>query len=263
MAAFETAEEMAGRGRVLHLAGTLASQQGDTEGAKAAYRASLDIRTGLGDEAAMASVLSNLGVVAEQEGDLDGARAFHERALEARTRIGDRWAIAVSNTNLGMIALLQGRLEEARDLFAEAVRLAEEVGDAWVLAINRNNIGNALRSLGEPREAARNYAASADAYRRFEDRWAASFLIEDVAVLSAGQGEALRAIELLGAADRMREEISSPRPASLEADLQAAVLEHDEGVAQSDRDAARARGRDLGFDAALVLVDDLCSAVGS
>jgi class 3 adenylate cyclase/tetratricopeptide (TPR) repeat protein len=263
MAAFDEAGEPAGKGRVLHLAGTLASQQGDTDRAKEAYGASLEIRRELDDRAAMASVLSNLGVVAEQEGDLEAARRFHEEALGARTEIGDRWAIAVSNTNLGMIALLQERFAEARDLFAEAIRLAEEVGDAWVLAINQNNIGNAYRGLRESAEAAENYAASAQAYLRFGDRWAAAFLLEDAAILVAREGQGSRAIELLGAADTLREEISTPRSATLEDELQRRVVDRNAGLSETEQDEARRRGRDLGFEAALGDITAFCREISA
>jgi class 3 adenylate cyclase/tetratricopeptide (TPR) repeat protein len=248
---FDAGGDEAGKGRVLHLAGTLASQQGDTTRAKEAYGASLEIRSGLGDRAAMASVLSNLGVVAEQEGDLDAAQRSHEQALEERTAIGDRWAIAVSNTNLGMIALLQERFTAARDLFAEAISLAEEVGDAWVLAINQNNIGNAYRGLRQSGGAAENYAASAEAYLRFGDRWAAAFLLEDVAILMAREGDGSGAIGLLGAADTLRDEISSPRPAPLEDELTQRVVERATDLTVADRDRARLRGREMSFETAL------------
>ena len=60
-----------GVGRVLHLAGTLAAQQGGYAEARERYEESLAIRRRLGDRKHEASLLSNLGIVAEYEGDLD------------------------------------------------------------------------------------------------------------------------------------------------------------------------------------------------
>jgi tetratricopeptide (TPR) repeat protein len=162
-----------------------------------------------------------------------------------------------------MIALLQERFTEARDLFAEAIRLAKEVGDAWVLAINHNNIGNAYRGLRESIEAAENYAASAQAYLSFGDRWAAAFLLEDAAILLAREGQGERAIELVGAADTLREEISTPRSATLEAELRRRVVDRDVDATSSDRDEARSRGRDLDFETALGNITAFCGEIAA
>jgi predicted ATPase len=243
--------EEAGKGRVLHLAGTVSAQRGDLETAMARYQESLVIRERLNDQAGLASLLSNLGVVAEYSGDFAEARRCHLRALQARTEVGDRWAIAVSNTNLGMIAVLQYQFDEARNLFDEAMRLNEEVGDAWMVAVSHNNLGNAHRGLGDAAAARAHYAASAEAYRAYGDRWAAAFLLEDVAVLAAKDSQAVLAVELLGAADQMREEIDTPRADALDADLQHKVIDSDATLSAASRLAARERGRAWGFDPAL------------
>jgi class 3 adenylate cyclase/tetratricopeptide (TPR) repeat protein len=218
--AFEEAELMDGVGRVLHLSGTLAAQRGDNPAARESYEASLAIRERLGERGNMASVLSNLGIVAEYEGDYDRSRSFHEQALSLRTEIGDRWAIAVSLTNLGMIAVLQGRNQEARLHFEEAMRLNVEVGDAWMVAITHNNLGNATRGVGDVAAAMAHYADSLNAYQAYDDRWATAFLLEDIAQLAALSDAAEIAMELIGAADRLREEIGSPRSPALDEELE-------------------------------------------
>jgi predicted ATPase len=259
---FATSHDRAGEGRVLHLQGTLAAQHGDLDAAKSRYERSLEARQELGDLAGMAAVLSNLGVVAEYSGELEDSRRFHERALEARTSIGDRWAIAVSNTNLGMIAVLQQRFTEARDLFDAAMRLNSEVGDTWMVAVSHNNLGNAYRGLGEVETARQHYAASAEAYLAYGDRWAAAFLLEDVAVLAAAQRHPVEALELLGAADRLREEIDVPRSDSLEEDLHQRVVEPGRTLAEDVSTAARKRGRGMDLEAALAAAIACCRGSG-
>ncbi len=73
--AFVEVGDVAGRARVLHLRGTLDSQQGHPDQARAAYEASLALREALGDEAGVAALLTNLALVAEDEDDLDERRA--------------------------------------------------------------------------------------------------------------------------------------------------------------------------------------------
>lgn len=250
IAAFERHGEKTGKGRVLHLAGTIAAQRGDLDTAKQRYEESLQIRTELGDQAAMASLLSNLGIVAEYGGDFDASREFHERALEARTNIGDRWAIANSKTNLGMIAIHQDRFQEASSLFEEAMRLNREVGDTWHTALSHHNLGNAHRGLGDPDEARRQYLASAETYLAYGDRWAAAFLLEDIAVLAAMLGDEALALEFLGGADRMRAEIDATRGDALDEELRVRVIER-VSLPDDEQAETRSRGSQLEFDVAL------------
>ena len=257
---FDRTDDDAGRGKVLHLAGTVAAQRGDNALARTNYQASLDIRRQLGDRGASASVLSNLGVVAEYEGDLAASRGFHDEALSLRREVGDRWAIAVSHTNLGMIDIIEGRSAEAKASFQEAMRLNQEVGDRWMVAISHHNLANACRALGELDGARAAYREAVDAFVTFDDQWALAFLFEDVALLALRLGEPVTAWELLGAADACRSSVGSPRPAAMESDMLAQlVAATSEGDADSDRGAnARQRGAAATRDAMVNVVLLLC-----
>jgi len=261
-AGFAAAGDEGGVGRVLHLVGTVSAQRGDYAKASDRYAASLAIRERLGDKASMAGLLSNLGVVAEYRGDYDGARAFHERALALRTEIGDRWAIGVSLNNLGMIATLQKHYSEARDRFQRAMLLCREVGDAWMVAICHNNLGNATRGLGDYKAAWSHYADSLRAYRDYDDRWAVAFLLEDIGILAALCGDAPAALEVLGAADALREGIGAPRAPSLEEEIAAQMASCIAALSEEAREALRARGRELGLSAAIERALALCEKVG-
>jgi class 3 adenylate cyclase/tetratricopeptide (TPR) repeat protein len=259
-AVFGELGEEPGLGQVLHLEGTLAAQRGRYAEAQTRYEASLTIRRRLGDRKMMASVLSNLGVVAEYEGDYEASRSLHEQALGLRTELGDRWAIAVSMTNLGMIAVLQERYEEARERFDEAMRLNREVGDSWMVAISHNNLGNANRGLGDFAGARRHYADSLRAYREYDDQWALAFLLEDIAVLAALEGCSEPALELLGAADTLRDATGSPRGDALESEIDRRLQAAYEMLGERATTAARARGAALELSAALDLALTACAA---
>jgi predicted ATPase/class 3 adenylate cyclase len=247
-----------GSGQVLHLAGTVAAQRGDYATAEARYRESLAIRERLGDEASLGGLYSNLGVIAEYRGDYAGARAFNERALAIRSQLGDRWAIGVSRNNLGMIALHEGAFDEAREHFEESMRLNREVGDAWMVAIGHNNLGTATRGIGDFDAARQNYAASLRAYRDYDDRWALAFLLEDVAVLAARLDRGEQTFELLGAAETLRQAIGSPRGDALDQELEQQVAATRDSLGRAAADAAVARGRGLGLEAAIDLGLSVC-----
>jgi tetratricopeptide (TPR) repeat protein len=215
------------------------------------YERSLEVRRRLGDHKMMASVLSNLGIVAEYEGDYGLSRELHEQALALRSEGGDRWAIAVSMTNLGMIASLEGRHEDARGRFEEAMRLNREVGDGWMVTISHNNLGNAYRGLGDYPAALAQYAECLRAHRQHEDSWALAFLIEDIARLAALSGDPLRALELVGAADALREAIGSPRGTALEREIDADIDPAASRLPVEEREAARRRGLAMDRESAI------------
>nr|WP_231126732.1 tetratricopeptide repeat protein [Motilibacter aurantiacus] len=221
--AFAALDHPAGTGQVLHQRGTLAAQRGNYAEASASYEQSLVIRRRLGDKASAASLLSNLGVIAEYAGDYARARELNERALALRTEIGDRWAIGVSQNNLGMIALLESDCATARRHFEESMRINVEVGDVWMVAISHNNLGNANRGLQEYAAARHHYAQSLRSYRAYEDKWALSILYEDVAVLAGLVGSPGPALRLVAAAERLRDEIGSPRSPAQQAQLEEAL----------------------------------------
>ena len=256
---FATIGEESGVARVLHLAGTVAAQRGDYAKAVENYDASLAIRERAGDKASMASLLSNLGIVAEYRGDYDDSRRFYERALALRTEIGDRCAIGYSMNNLGMIDVLQRRFPQSRDWFERSALISREIGDTWMLALCHNNLGNATRGLGDFEAARRHYAESLRAYRAYDDRWALAFLFEDIGVLLALGRDAPSALELMGAADAMREAIGAPRAPSVEKEIEHELAPAVSTLSEQDRLAHRARGRSLdlaaAFDHALALCD--------
>ena len=199
----------------------------------------------------MASLLSNLGVVAEYDGDYELARSLNEQALELRVEIGDRRAIGVSVTNLGMIASLQGRHEDARIQFEEAIRLHREVGDPPAVAMCDNNLGNAYRDLGDYAAARRHYGDSLRTHREYDDKWALAFLLEDIGRLNALTGEPELALELLGAADALREEIGVPRGSALEQEIEEAIEPAASRLTAEERESAQTRGRSYDRDGAI------------
>jgi tetratricopeptide (TPR) repeat protein len=252
-----------GVGRVLHLAGTVAAQRGDYAKAVENYEASLAIREKLGDKASMGGLLSNLGVIAEYQGDYDRSNRLHERALALRTEIGDRRDIANSMNCLGMVAVLQRRYAEAREWFEKSILLNREVGDPWMVAICHNNLGNATRGLGDYATARSHYAESLRAYRAYDDRWALAFLLEDIAILAALCRDAPTALELLGAAEALREAIGAPRAPSLEQEIDRQLAAA--GIAPADAETPEhtARGHALGANAALEHALAFCGRPGT
>jgi hypothetical protein len=80
-----------------------------------------------------------------------------------------------------------------------------------------------------------------------------------VGSLAALAGEHERALKLVGAADRMREEIGSPRGPALDAELDRRLQEAHEALGNETADAVRNRGASLGLPEALDAALTFCS----
>jgi class 3 adenylate cyclase/tetratricopeptide (TPR) repeat protein len=243
---FSDQDDDAGLGLVLHLQGTLASQQGQYDAARSAYELSLQIRERLGDRASIGSLLSNLGLVAECVGDLEQARTLNERSLAIREEVGDRWAICISQNNLGMIALLQNEFAVAQMRFEESMRLATEIGDRWIVAVGHHNLGNAGVGLGELEVAGDEFLHALQAYEDYGDLWSVALLVEDMVPLALARGELVMAAELVGAADALRTRLDAPRPPAVAATLEAAMAPV-RPLLGGEESAAHERG--IGLDA--------------
>jgi class 3 adenylate cyclase/tetratricopeptide (TPR) repeat protein len=217
---FTSIGEDAGVGRALHLLGTVSSQRGAHDDAERIYRESAAIRERIGDRASLAAIWTNLGIVADQRGDFAASRAFNEQALAIHRELGNRWGIANALNNVAVVDVQEGRLDIAKDLGTEAVRGLAEIGDAQMLAIARHSLANVYRALGDGDEARPLFAASLETYRRLDDRWGLAFLLEDIGILVAHDGDPQRALELLGAADRIRKDDELPRAPGHERELQ-------------------------------------------
>jgi tetratricopeptide (TPR) repeat protein len=261
--AFADLGEEEGLGRVLHLEGTLAAQRGETAVARERYEASLEIREALGDRESIADMLNNLGIMAEWEGDYGLGLSLHERALSLYTELGDRRSIARSKMNIGMNAMHREHASDALEAFQEAMRVNREVGDPWEVALAHHNLANAARMLGDFSEARSQYAAGIRIYREYGDRWALALLLEDVAVLATLTGDSEVALELIGGAESLRDEIGSPRATSLQAELDEQLAPARAELGETGAREALDRGRTRAFDEAVTLALDVCSTAPS
>lgn len=211
---FEELGDQAGVGMVLHYEGTLAAQQGDLEFARLLYEQSLRIRRELDDKPRIASLLSNLGIIEQYLGNYDQAKVLCAESLEIRRSIGDRGAIQNSLNNLGNVSRDQAKYDEARSYLEEAVEISQEIGDRWATANSLNNLANVVRSQADYDLARSLYLKSISINFDMEDKWALAYLLEDIGNLAMLEGKAERALQLVGAASVLREDIGAPLPPS-------------------------------------------------
>lgn len=103
----------------------------------------------LGDDALLATALSETSVLLDKFGRLDEAGEYMRRALPLAEHVGDR-AIAVNGLNyLGYAATWRGQFDTGVEHFREAKRLAEATRDVMALALAQFGLGLAYAARGE------------------------------------------------------------------------------------------------------------------
>lgn len=248
---FETQNNLAGLGQILHNGGTLAAQQGNFDRAKELYNRSLEIREGLNDKANIASLLSNLGIIAGYQNELQKSYDLYKESLEIRRQTDDKYAIANSLNNLGNAALKLGDINEARERLEEALGYQKQVGDQWGIANALNNLANCARTQENYEEAIELYYQSLMIFRDLGDKWALSYLLEDIGVLHSLLGEPILSIKLIAAAAALREQIGSPLPPVEQEKLDSLLVNLESSVTAPQRKAAWEAGFNMRVEEAI------------
>src|SRR5205823_3321880 len=103
-----------------NLLASVATDEGDAEGARARYRAALD-QLDPGDHTWRGVLLNNLGRLTSRLGEREEARRLYEEALGHRRAAGDARGEAETLGNLGALAHNSGRLPDARRFHLESL----------------------------------------------------------------------------------------------------------------------------------------------
>jgi tetratricopeptide (TPR) repeat protein len=240
------------RAPVLAGAGQLALLQCDYDLAQDQIQESLEVYTGLGDNAGASWALARLGWIARERAEYRVAEQLHERALELGSRAQDRHCVAAQLNSLCLVAWLRGDLEHAEDLGRRAMDEMSELGVregiAWSLinlgvmaryrgdysaaevllrqslklneelsyregiAWSLNQLGVVSRLQGNIPAALALQAASLAEHHELGDRWRGASVLDELAAGALAIGDAKQATRHLGAAERLRREIGTPVP---------------------------------------------------
>ena len=235
--------DQAGIATSLSNLGTAASQQGDHAVARSLLEESLTIRRRLGDKVDTAASLNDLAGVVIQLGDNAMARSLLEESLTIRRQLRDKAGIAVSLNNVGMVAIQQGDHAVARSLLEESLRLCREVGDKWLNAAALDTLGDLARAQDDHARARSLYEESLALYRQLEDARGIAHGLEGLAAVACVQGQHRRAAHLFAAAEALREASGAPLPISERADAERSVVAVRAGLGEEAFTSAWADGR--------------------
>jgi predicted ATPase/DNA-binding XRE family transcriptional regulator len=208
--------------------------------ARACFSESLAIARRLDDHVGIGGALNNLGLLALTELDYDAAEAYFNESLALFQQDGLHYGMALIYTNLGRVAHLRKHLTEARDYFEKSLTLARQLGRKWSIAYALSNLG--LLACDEDDLAASEAYFHESLQVGLESLALPRILdtLGGLAQLRARQGQAQRAVELLGVVltDSSSEQEAVDRAKPLMAELQSQI-------SVADYDEALERGRAL------------------
>lgn len=216
---------------------------------------SLAIYRQLGNQPRIATLLAQLSSVAIERGDYPRAGALLEESLPGVRANGRPRPLAITLNFYGRALLGQGNIAGSIPLFAEALALFEvdeaESGVAWALI----NLGLAHRASGDFAAAAHYYRRCFQTYHKLERLGGMMAALEGLASVLAEVGQANQAVQLLAAAEKLRNQ-SGQALTLYELEIQHKTLEFTR-TALSDLawQQAWSRGQQLTLPALVTLVN--------
>ena len=135
---------------------------------------------------------------------------LQEKDLTDGTRnTGNPWAIALALSNVGRVESISGNLDEAYARFEEAAALFQQIRDRAMYNSTHSEIGHVYRRQGCYPEALTVYRQTIHAWQELGQYAAVAHQLECFAFIAGQDGQNERAVKLLGAAEALRQSLSS------------------------------------------------------
>ncbi|HEX2032450.1 MAG TPA: adenylate/guanylate cyclase domain-containing protein [Actinomycetota bacterium] len=197
------------RARALVAGADLSGWLGDLEHYMPYAAEALEIFRELGDRPGTADALEEVGAAAMLTGDLSAARPAWAEARDLNLELGNPHKAAESFMGLGMVDILLGEPERAAGSLEEAIRRFEELGDGFFAAFTGRFLGVARHRAGDHQAARERYARSLRVFHELGTLVELAMVMDSFAELALDEGDAERAIRLVGVADALRERSES------------------------------------------------------
>lgn len=193
--------------QVLAMAADLSVLRGDVERAEAYCREGHALGRASGDRVAEALSLNGLGWIARRRGEWAAACAYLEEAVPLWRAIGrDAWT-ANALSEAAESAALHGDDAVAEAWFEEAWALGQAKGLRFSVAGAALGRGVLAMKHGDLKRAAECFAVPLAVARELDNQLFFSYVLWHWAALAGVDGQAERAARLLGASDRMIEDL--------------------------------------------------------
>lgn len=187
-----------------------ARDRGNFEEAEGYFEMSLALWRKLQDPISTARCLHNMANAAKMRGDFPRAKKALVEAISIFREHDDIIAAAWSINQSGDLELEQGRIESAHDLYREALDVFRKTDDRWGCERSLTDLGYIHCIRGEFPAARQAYREATKLSVELGHRRGIARALEGLACVAAANENAIRALILEAAADRLRNQIGAP-----------------------------------------------------
>jgi predicted ATPase/class 3 adenylate cyclase len=196
--------------RVLNLLAGLLQDQGDYTRAQALLEQAILINREVGNRLAEVINVGNLGLGLLTQGNLAAAREPLERYLALSRELGNRYYEASAYRHLGLLAYYQDDYVAAQGLHERALTIFRELGVPANEVDQVRNLAETAVALGELTAAVAYFRQALKAHRELGYRQSVADCFDSMLALAVKTQAYVKAAELCGAADGLREVIGAP-----------------------------------------------------
>jgi predicted ATPase/class 3 adenylate cyclase len=211
---------------------------GDIERASRHADEAYRIAASVGDDRGLLEALRERGKTAAGRGEMDAVPAIYTELFTVSERTGDAWHAAIALNNLGDLALNEGDWDQVVDRCGRSSEIRRSMGDLWGSALATLNVTQAQVELGDLAAAARSLRAAFEDAASVGATTVVAGGLDCSALLAMKLGRTVEAAQLLGAGNRLHEELGGAREGyeaevmtrcaeSLEASLGSPVFAHE------------------------------------
>ncbi len=191
--------------------GAIHHVKGELDRALEYYERSLELRSEIGNDLAMAAILNNIGVIYHDKGELDRALEYHAKSLVLRKKLGNPLDIAMSLNNMGIIYHDKGELDRALECHSQSLALKKQFGNPQDLAAALNNIGNIYYEKGELDQALDYLERSLNLKKELGNPRDIAMTLNNIGSIYREKGELDQALTYLEQSLTIRKELGNPR----------------------------------------------------
>jgi predicted ATPase/class 3 adenylate cyclase len=213
--------------------------------ARVDYEASLEMAREVGSLAREAEAEFELTYAYMIAKEFDAAHEAARGAAARYDQLGDRLGNANARSADAYASALEGDLEGAVRGFETAIADLELLGDRFWVMNNRITLAWTLIRLGRLDEARGTLLQNLDGSIQLGDRSMENMSVQGLAMIAAQEGDAERALQLSGAADRIADELGGRAPSGLVVALDPVMMVRDAGTAEADITRLTEQGRKL------------------
>jgi len=280
------------RGRICTFLGAMTTSQGEHESAEAFLKKGLALYGELDDEWGIAASWNALAIAARDRGNFEEAESYFEISLAYWRKLPDRISMARCLHNLASAAKMQRDFPRATTALAEAISIFRELGDTSGAAWSINQSADLELEQDRIESAHNLYHEALDVFRKTDDRWGSARSLADLgyihcirgdfdaarkayseatelfvelgnrrgvaralegqACVAAANGDAIRAIILEAAADRLRNQMGAPLPSADRARLTERLCSTRKVLDSTEGRVARQRGSEMSLESAIL-----------